>query len=165
LTQATMCRDGTPRGAVSQAFTAGMLHDIGRLSMAAQDPSRYSILATLARGGANIREAEMRMFGFDHADWGGQVSEAWNVPGSVVDAIRNHHGPDGDDLAVAVFAACRITWSLGIGDGVTEAREATFPEEPLHEEIMSELSGIEGFNEQMAWYRGALNQSRQAAAA
>jgi putative nucleotidyltransferase with HDIG domain len=165
LTQAAMWRDGTPRGAVSQAFTAGMLHDIGRLSMAAQDPSHYSIVATLARSGADIREAEMRMFGFDHADWGGQVSEAWNVPDSVVDAIRNHHGADGDELAVAVFAARRITWSLGIGDGVTEAREATFPDEPLHEEIMSELGGIEGFNEQMDWYRGAMNPSGQPATA
>jgi putative nucleotidyltransferase with HDIG domain len=165
LTQAAMWRAGTPGGAVSQAFTAGMLHDIGRLSMAAQDPSRYSIVATLARSGADIREAGMRMFGFDHADWGGQVSEAWNVPDSVVDAIRNHHGADGDELAVAVSAARRITWSLGIGDGVTEAREATFPDEPLHEEIMSELGGIEGFNEQMDWYRGAMNPSGQPAAA
>ena len=165
LTQAAMWRAGTPRGAVSQAFTAGMLHDIGRLSMAAQDPSRYAIVGTLARNGADIREAEMRMFGFDHADWGGQVSEAWKVPDAVVDAIRNHHGPDRGELALAVFAARRITWSLGIGDGVTEAREPTFPDEPLHEEIMGELGGIDGFTEQMEWYKGAMGGGSHAAAA
>lgn len=165
LTQAAMWRDGTPRGAVSQAFTAGMLHDIGRLSMVAQDPSRYAIVATLARGGADIREAEMRMFGFDHADWGGQVSEAWKVPDDVVEAIRCHHAPDGSGLSFAVFAARRITWSLGIGDGVTEAREATYPDEPLHEEIVSELGGVDGLYEQIEWYRGALDSSAHSAAA
>lgn len=165
LTQAAMWRDGTPRGAVSQAFTAGMLHDIGRLSMAAQDPARYGIVSTLARNGADIREAEMRMFGFDHADWGGQVSEAWKVPDDVVDAIRHHHDQDGGGLASAVHTARKITWSLGIGDGVTEGGEPSYPEEELHEEVVSELGGIEGLNEQIEWYRGALGGSSRAAAA
>jgi hypothetical protein len=50
-------------------------------------------------------------------------------------------------------------------DGVTEARESTFPEERLREEIMSELGGIDGFTEQMEWYKGAIGGSSQAEAA
>lgn len=166
LTQAAMWLDGTPRGAVSQAFTAGMLHDIGRLSMATQDPLRYSLVATLARNGADIRDAELRMFGYDHPDWGGKISEFWKIPGDVVTAIRHHHGggAEGDSLSAALSTARDITWSLGIGDGLLPGEEETFPDEPLHQEVVDQLGGIDGLFEQIAWYQGALNGTSDAAA-
>ncbi len=164
LTQAAMWLGGTPRGAVSEAFTAGMLHDLGRLSMATQDPGRYSLVATLARTGADLLEAEMRMFGVDHTTWGAKVSEAWNIPETVADSVLHHHGGGGGQLAQAVLAARETAWSLGIGDGVLMPDEVTFPEKPEHEQIVAEIGGPDGLTEQIEWYRGALGNSHAVAA-
>ena len=163
LTQAATWLGGTPRGAVSEAFTAGMLHDLGRLSMATQDPGRYSLVATLGRTGADVLEAEMRMFGVDHTTWGAKVSEAWNIPETVVDSVSHHHG-GGGELAQAVRAARETAWSLGIGDGVLIPDEVTFPETPEHEQIVAEIGGPDGLAEQIEWYRGALGNSHAVAA-
>jgi HD-like signal output (HDOD) protein len=164
LTQAAMWRAGTPRGAVSEAFTAGMLHDIGRLSMAAQDPSRYSLVATLARNGADMREAETRVFGFDHADWGGRVCEFWTIPDAVAEAIKLHHGGGSGDLAMALVTARNVARTIGIGDGLLPAEDVTFPEQPEHLYIVEELGGLGGLTEQIEWYRGALDSNHAAAA-
>ena len=130
LAQAVMWGRGTPRGAVSEAFTAGMLHDIGRLSMATQDANRYSLVTTLTRSGANVTEAEMRMFGFEHADWGERISEAWNIPDNVRDAILHHHG-GGGELAKAVLLAREISWSLGDRRRRADPAGGDLPQGPL----------------------------------
>ena len=163
LAQAVMWGRGTPRGAVSEAFTAGMLHDIERLSMATQDANRYSLVTTLARSGASVTEAEMRMFGFDHASWGERISESWNIPENVRNAILHHHG-GGGELGDAVRLAREISWSLGIGDGVLTPDQETYPEDPSHEAVLGELGGAEGLTEQIEWYRGALDSSPVTAA-
>ncbi|HJM89416.1 MAG TPA: hypothetical protein QF624_07280, partial [Dehalococcoidia bacterium] len=58
-----------------------------------------------------------------------------------------------------------ISWSLGIGDGLLSAEEETFPVEPLHEDVVGQLGGIDGLFEQIAWYQGALSGSSDDAAA
>ena len=156
LTQAASWRDGVPRGAVSEAFTAGMLHDIGRLSMATQDPGRYSLVATMARGGAEVLEVETRVFGFDHCTWGERVAEVWNIPDHVRPAVVHHHGDSDDPLARATKSAREIAWSLGIGDGLLTPEEETFPEQPEHAHILDEIGGADGLFEHIEWYRGAL---------
>lgn len=156
LAQAATWHEGNPRDQVSEAFTAGMLHDIGRLSMATQDPVRYSLVVSLAGGGADLMEAEMRMFAYDHASWGAKISEAWKLPDGVSDAIAHHHEDRGGELARAVFAAREIAWSLGIGDGVLAPDDETYPATPEHEAIVGRLGGPDGLFKQMDRYRGAL---------
>ena len=164
LTQAASWRAGVPRGEVSEAFTAGMLHDIGRLSMATQDPARYSLVATLARSGAEVLEAETRVFGFDHCTWGERVAEVWNIPDHVRPAVVHHHGDSEDALAQATTSAREVAWSLGIGDGLLTPEEETFPETTEHSHILSEIGGAAGLFAQIEWYRGALGAPSSPAA-
>ena len=50
--------DATVRreGPTTSAFTAGLLHDIGRLAMATQEPERYAEVVTAVHDGADPRE-------------------------------------------------------------------------------------------------------------
>src|SRR5690606_30171977 len=62
----------------------------------------------------------LRLFGIDHAEVGGILGEHWNLPPTVVDAIRLHHTPEraGDDprLVHITAVANYLTYNAGIGE-------------------------------------------------
>ncbi len=76
------------------AFTAGLLHDIGRLALAAQFPAVVEpAFAYRAKHDIAMRDAERHVLGFDHTDVGALVAQHWHFAGVVVDAIKCHHEP------------------------------------------------------------------------
>ena len=103
--------DATAWGEVrhSEAFTAGLLHDIGRLAMAAQDPERYAKVVDLARRGIPASNAERMIFGMNHAEWGESIGRAWGFPADIVDAIGEHHSGAQRGISWAVTRARELT--------------------------------------------------------
>ena len=86
--------EGADRKMVSDAFTAGMLHDVGKLVLAANLPEEYARATRLAeaeRLGSFV--AEELVFGANHADVGGYLLGLWGLPVPVVEAIALHHRP------------------------------------------------------------------------
>jgi len=100
------------------AFTAGLLHDIGRLALAAYFPAELG--AALARARADdgpALEAEREAFGDDHAGIGAMIAAHWHFPGPVADAITQHHAPAAAPratLADIVHLADAIAHSLDL---------------------------------------------------
>lgn len=78
-----------------ECFVAGMLHDTGKLVLAANYPDDYQRAMQLVRSG-NVSgcAAETEVFGADHASVGGYLLGLWGLPASVVEAIALHHLPD-----------------------------------------------------------------------
>lgn len=109
----------------SEAFTAGLLHDVGRLAMAEQDPRRYATVVTAARAGEATLDAERRTFGLTHVEWGQAAARAWGLSDELVDAIGGHHSGKGGDLAALLVEVRARLIGAGIGDGVTPAPEPT----------------------------------------
>lgn len=142
------------------AFTAGVLHDVGRLSMAAQEPDRYREVARLVHEGVEAMEAERRVFDLDHAEWGGHISRAWQIPEPVSEAIESHHdAPTAGSLAAQIADARRIVLSVGIGDGLLPGVEPAFPEREHDVFALARLGGVDGLFAQLEWYRGALDSA------
>src|SRR6267378_8260063 len=78
----------------SEAFAAGMLHDIGKVVLRQTYPERYDAATALAREqGVSMIEAERGILGSDHAEVGGWLAERWGLPGDLVEAIACHHRP------------------------------------------------------------------------
>jgi putative nucleotidyltransferase with HDIG domain len=76
------------------AFTAGLIHDIGKVALCAWHEERMKAIIRFAqRQNMSYDEAERRVFGFDHAEVGAKLCEAWNLPPVLVDAVRWHHRP------------------------------------------------------------------------
>jgi putative nucleotidyltransferase with HDIG domain len=82
------------------AFTAGLLHDCGRLAFAAWFPAPYAVvLSTVAATGATTDVVERTLLGLDHAAAGAALAAHWHFPAEVVDTIAAHHRPPPGDGA------------------------------------------------------------------
>jgi putative nucleotidyltransferase with HDIG domain len=85
-----------PRGQTpDQAFTAGLLHDIGKLLLAANQGEAYARCIEYARKeNLTLRQAERDFFGANHAELGGALLAAWGLPQPIVEAVALHHAPE-----------------------------------------------------------------------
>jgi putative nucleotidyltransferase with HDIG domain len=79
----------------AMAFTAGLLHDIGKLAInqALTPESQAAIRCWNAEHGASRLEAERGVLGTDHAEVGGYLLNLWRLPEEIVEAVANHHDP------------------------------------------------------------------------
>lgn len=75
-----------------EAFTAGLIHDIGRLVLMLKKPEIYKqvIQAAHIANKTNI-EIERQYLQTDHAVIGAELAKLWNFPTSYVEAIGRHH--------------------------------------------------------------------------
>jgi len=76
------------------AFTAGLLHDIGRLALATQFPAETrQVLRCANEADLPMLEAERRVLDIDHLAVGVLIATHWHFPPIVVAAIEHHHAP------------------------------------------------------------------------
>lgn len=100
------------------AFTAGVMHDIGRLGLSAIRPAEYAKLLRSHRGtAASILDRERELFGFDHCEAGQRLVADWRLPPSFAPSVSGHHEarqPDGPwDMANLINLSCRMADAAG----------------------------------------------------
>ena len=80
---------------VEEAFIIGLLHDVGKVLLAADSPEIYAdILAMAKKQNKPLWEAEKEVLGYTHAELGACMLGLWGLDLSVVEAIANHHDPE-----------------------------------------------------------------------
>ncbi len=80
---------------LEEAFTAGMLHDMGKVVLGTfVDIDDEPIKEIVKSDCLAFNEAERMVLGLDHAEVAGVLLESWNLPAEVVAAARWHHEPD-----------------------------------------------------------------------
>lgn len=76
----------------ADAFTAGLLHDTGKLIFASVEHARYADLMRATNGfGGDAVDAENTLFQVDHAKLAGLLLARWKLPKEVTTAVRFHH--------------------------------------------------------------------------
>jgi putative nucleotidyltransferase with HDIG domain len=101
------------------AFTAGILHDIGRLVIRQTMPNEFAEALLIARNGEmDLRDAELETTGYAHDEVGRALGELWKFPGHLIDAVRCHHDfnltPANDGLSGVVAQANRLALHYGL---------------------------------------------------
>lgn len=109
------------------AFTAGILHNIGKVVLAEFLPHDDAELAErLAAYDGDFIELERALCGIDHAAAGGLIADAWYLPVDLRRAIRNHHNPRqiliDEPLTAIVHLADLLALQLGFGGGIDAFR-------------------------------------------
>lgn len=114
-------RRGVDAKQAEEYFTAGLLHDIGKIPLNAVLNREYVMAISVSdRERISLHRAEERMLGLDHARSGAMIAEAWRLEGAVGDAIAHHHayleysGPH-KDILYSVVLANRFASVMEIG--------------------------------------------------
>lgn len=144
----------------NDAFSAGLLHDIGAALVFRRAPRRYD--AVLERLDADpelpLVDAEHAEFGFTHAQVGAAALSVMKFPGDLVDAISKHHDDprEVDDLLPRLLIAADSLALAADGGGCRErnvnvdlALDALgltgVSGESLVEEVRSDQENLAGF--------------------
>ena len=132
---------------VPSAFTAGILHNMGRLAMFYADPAALdqAVAEAIVRG-VSIEETEAEILGYDHAEVGGRLAARWKLPEAIREAIANHHSGAAAEgsLATCVAAADRYVCGNGLLPGyvvppAAGERRAVAPDYPHLEKQVEAL--------------------------
>jgi HD-like signal output (HDOD) protein len=76
----------------SGVFSAGLLHDIGRVALVQIVPKHYErVSPTLA--GQELMKAEGDALGLTHTEAGYELAQHWDLPADLAECIRFHHSP------------------------------------------------------------------------
>lgn len=94
------------------AFSAGLLHDIGQALLFRLDPrSSRRMAESVVLDSAEHLQAERNLFGIDHAEVGAIALKHWRLPEDLVEAVFRHHmglRPDVTPLRKAVCLGDRL---------------------------------------------------------
>ncbi|MCU0538832.1 MAG: response regulator [Desulfobacterales bacterium] len=115
-----------PPKAQDEAFTAGLLHDIGKLVLAQNFPQEYAAVLEDARRREQPSDAvETAYFGASHAELGAYLLGLWGIAEGVVQAVADHHRTPlpFSGLPAAVGAANRLAHLLAEEGGRSETAD------------------------------------------
>jgi len=94
LAQRIAAGEKCAKGLVDESFTAGLLHEIGKLVLLAQMPKEYGvILENVKEKSATLAAAEREQFGCTHADLGAYLMSLWGLPHPLIHAVAFHDRP------------------------------------------------------------------------
>jgi HD-like signal output (HDOD) protein len=159
---------------MDEAFTAGVVHNIGRPALDQHRPRDLMAITTPAkRKKVPIAEAEVAVLGFTDAQLGGALATHWNFPEELVDAVTQHQMtlktlPEPDSIASYVIQARLFARVSGPTDGI-EPRKRQDPDAkwlmPPPSKALNQVGGIHGGEDRVsAFVESALGSDLAAAA-
>ena len=134
--------EATNYKAKEEAFTAGLLHDIGKVVIDQYAPKDSVQIMQKVEKGMAPREAEVEVLGIDHTKIGAWISERWKLPQALCWVIEFHHEPEseeipGDSELVKLVAVanvmCRIRKKDDPADVANDVEEFVHSDQNLFE--------------------------------
>jgi putative nucleotidyltransferase with HDIG domain len=104
---AEMLARTTQAVAPSEAYTAGLLHDIGKVVLDQYVTSAYPLFyRKMVQASDEAIDIEQRVLGTDHTKIGYMLARKWSFPPALANVVRHHHHPEkaGDHSKLATIA-------------------------------------------------------------
>lgn len=134
------------------AFTAGLLHDVGKVLVAVASPEDYDLLD---RAGAWQAGLEAELLGATHAELSGAVLEHWRLPPQICQAAALHHSPPPGTPVLAHLVKTADDFANAMGAAETrqpgdprQALSGVLPEseiEPFMDRFQAEFDTLRQF--------------------
>jgi putative nucleotidyltransferase with HDIG domain len=113
-------------GDMGLAYTAGLLHDMGKivinaLAKARPDVTPDVVADATATCGGQLCHVEYALCGADHARAGGELAELWCLPAALSRAVAEHH------LSSHARAERSLTACVAIANALASALDPYYP--------------------------------------
>jgi HD-like signal output (HDOD) protein len=143
----------------SDAFSAGLLHDLGTALLFRVSPACYEAVAAAAGDDPATRiMLERAEFEVDHAEAGASVLQAWGFPYAMVEVMRDHHRLPTEDtnpivrVVRAGEALAVLSGAPDMGEPIPDVYEALHAlgidrsdAEPLADQVAGEAEALAAF--------------------
>jgi putative nucleotidyltransferase with HDIG domain len=127
-----------------QAYTAGLLKDIGKVILDHYLSSQFQeVMNQVEEGKQSFSELEESILGFNHGQVGARIAEKWNLPNDLVEAIEFHHEPEKAVINKKLVAITHIA------DGLVMMMGYHIGADGLSYSFSSEAMNLLGINEGM----------------
>lgn len=142
------------RAFTDEAYVAGMLHDIGKVMLAASLPDLYEKAVNLAaEEKLALPEAEREIFGVTHAQVGAYLLGLWGLPITIVEAVAFHHDPQqGGEKTFSPLTTVHVASAL---ERQLQEPEVEMAEVAIDVEYLSELN----LADRLEVWRGAAEEA------
>jgi HD-like signal output (HDOD) protein len=130
---------GIDQKRLEEYFTAGLLHDIGKIPLNAIASEAYAVTVKAARQkGQPLIRAEDKLLGINHCVCGSWIVNAWKLQGPVGDVIIYHHN------CGAYGGACRdLLYNVALANYFIQQYEIGFAGDSFPE-LAPEIWGVLG---------------------
>lgn len=122
LTPRVLAVSGKAVADTSIAYTAGLIHDIGKLiiGQVIEEDKRARIHELVEKESLSLLQAERAVLGANHAQIGACLLRKWRIPDVIADAVEFHHEPplsDQPSLAGVIHVADAVAHQSGATPG------------------------------------------------
>lgn len=120
------------------AFTAGLLHDIGKLVLLARVPDLFAdLLDDAAASERDLHEVELGRLGAHHGTLGACVLGMWGLPSVIVEAVHGHEDPPAE-LPQALDARCAVAIANRLAHDASDPEAARRRRPPLTVAVLTD---------------------------
>lgn len=104
-------------------FTAGLIHDTGKIALLVNFPETFKeIMRRAASEKVSLIQAERETIGFSHSDVAAEMMGAWGLPQQLIQAVGMCSYPDNEDtdnkMTAVISLAKYIAFQWGFPDGL-----------------------------------------------
>ena len=106
-----------------EVFTAGLLHDVGKLILGNFVKKDLSQIQAMVTKGISFDVAESMVLGTNHAEVGGQILHKWSFPAELVNAVQWHHDPESCENTCILSDIVHVANTVGLMTDFGKAEE------------------------------------------
>jgi putative nucleotidyltransferase with HDIG domain len=135
-----------------EVFTAGLLHDVGKLILGGFVKQDLEQIQAMVTKGISFDVAESMVLGTNHAEIGGQILHKWSFPAELVNAVQWHHDPESCENTCTLSDIVHVANKVGLMTGIVKTEEGIDiePFGPVADRLGLKANHIEAIVQQTA---------------